>query len=685
MTPGAPAAPPRRRQLSAVVLATLLCACQGDESPCEDDGSCADAGDAGDAGARDAADDATPPPADAGPLDGAPPDALDAASPDAGGPGELPGAPLLSNFAVTDADRDRVYFDSSESIRASTITGFTVSDKTVVSVTINGERTTGHHFTVDAPFDHFSNNTIRYEDGSDIQDIGGAPCHPFTLRYVDNRIPEPPATGNTYYVTTSGRSVNDGLTEGSAWDIEHAFASARAGDRVWIKAGDYGDVTCSVAADGTPEAPIKFIGYRLEPGDIDSMYYTPGDGALDPSQMPLLDHGDGGTGRATEIRGDYIIIRNLQATNAANLFYATNAPVGVVFDNVLAHTSGRTVDQPGEQGKGIHFNSDATERSRITNSTAINCSVANVRMYGSNNLIDNVWSYSDRDDMGRGEATDYFVVVRGDNIIIRNSRITRVGDLAHNGHGFSFKASGISTEHCLLESSLVENVKGAIEARHRPVQHNVFRDVTITANPAVPSDNGAIVINDGASFNVFENILIYDTNEAFRWYESSEDGGSQPAGHDNLFRNIVVRNVGSLFYSGRFDVPVTGVISDNSWSNCTFSDVGVMFGALRQDFDDTNTFTNCIFDDVRRRVHGSSMFDPAVVETYSDYSDCAFPTPGGAGNVELTPGFVGATDLRLEADSPVRDLGTDLSEVRYDYGGVERMPGLYSMGAYEVD
>ena len=50
-----------------------------------------------------------------------------------------------------------------------------------------------------------------------------------------------PTTGdNVYYVTTEGKSSNNGKSEQSAWDIEHGFKTAKAGDIIHIKAGNYG-------------------------------------------------------------------------------------------------------------------------------------------------------------------------------------------------------------------------------------------------------------------------------------------------------------------------------------------------------------------------------------------------------------------------------------------------------------
>ena len=77
--------------------------------------------------------------------------------------------PVLKNFRILYNQPSRVYFDSSVPITASTTTGFTVSGKSLSSVTIASGSTTGHYFTVSSSFTYWDNNTIRYTGGSNIK------------------------------------------------------------------------------------------------------------------------------------------------------------------------------------------------------------------------------------------------------------------------------------------------------------------------------------------------------------------------------------------------------------------------------------------------------------------------------------------------------------------------------------
>ena len=116
--------------------------------------------------------------------------------------------PVLSNFRVEDDIKNRMYFDSNETITASSTTGFKISGKTITNVIINSSQLTGHYFIVSSPFDFWDNNTIRYAGGSDIG------IHNFDLQYIENKIPEPVSSINRY-VSASANGSGDGTSPAS--------------------------------------------------------------------------------------------------------------------------------------------------------------------------------------------------------------------------------------------------------------------------------------------------------------------------------------------------------------------------------------------------------------------------------------------------------------------------------------
>ena len=149
---------------------------------------------------------------------------------------------------------------------------------------------------------------------------------------ADAAVPDasPPPPEPDYYVTPTGKASNDGKTEQTAWSLDHAFATAKAGDAVYVKAGLYADFTITQNGNGTSENPIQFIGYTSTPGDINPHAQTSyslgtqtiqvlasfahGD-KVDASKMPLLREnrsGSVGSGTALVINGDYVVLNNLQ-------------------------------------------------------------------------------------------------------------------------------------------------------------------------------------------------------------------------------------------------------------------------------------------------------------------------------------------------------------------------------------
>lgn len=86
-------------------------------------------------------------------------------------------APTLSSFAIQDANRDRIYFNSSEPIQATTFSHFTVATptRTITAVFINTGLTTGHYFTVSAVFLADDAPTIAYAGSDNFRDLAASP------------------------------------------------------------------------------------------------------------------------------------------------------------------------------------------------------------------------------------------------------------------------------------------------------------------------------------------------------------------------------------------------------------------------------------------------------------------------------------------------------------------------------
>lgn len=590
-----------------------------------------------------------------------------------GGPGSL--LPTLTNFRVENGTPERLHFDSSEPILASTVDGFIVAEKSIVSVTIAAGSTTGHYFTVSIPFSFWSNTTIRYEGAaSDLRDLDGNPLHDFYLQYVDNLIAEPTPTGTEYYVSLSGDDMADGLSELNAWrTLGYALSNATpvgAGDVVYVEAGDYGEeqiFTRKNADTGDGESPIFVLGYQNTPGDTPDLGWSyPGNTTLDSTVMPL--YRGNGTGVGFEVIGDNLIFRNLQVTNYTVLFRVTGAPERVLFDNVIAATS-------GSGAHSFEFNSDAGYRNRIINSVVYNGGTTLARFYGTYSLIENTVFIQDA-PVGGGS----YIETRGDGNIVRGSTLEHAVDAGSPGQGLNVKANGTSTEYCLFEDLEIVSIRVAIEASHHDTRFNVYRNIRVSRSAAVSQENvGGIFINNGASFNVFDSITVDDARTVLSFAAGTEDESATTAANNNLILN-------SVFTNSNRAISIGGGRTLDTFNNrivgCNFYNIENMFFGLNETVRD-NSFLGC-------QVVNASETDTPFGFSFEDSNFFgSWATPPGEGNIAQDPSFVNpaAHDFHLQASSPVevRRGSRTLAVARYDADGNERSAEVSSIGAFEQD
>src|SRR5579863_6735482 len=75
-----------------------------------------------------------------------------------------------------------------------------------------------------------------------------------------------PATGNTYYVSTSGKDSNPGTIDEPWLTIQHAADEVHAGDTVYVRQGVYTKETVEMKASGSASA--GFITFSSYPGEL---------------------------------------------------------------------------------------------------------------------------------------------------------------------------------------------------------------------------------------------------------------------------------------------------------------------------------------------------------------------------------------------------------------------------------
>ncbi len=577
--------------------------------------------------------------------------------------------PTIFNFSIKKDYPSRIYFQSSEAITASTTTGFIVSDNQIVGININSGKTAGHYFKVLSPFTYWHNNTIRYVGGSNFVDLDKNELGIFTLNYINNELEEPKANDKTYFVSVNGSDQNSGTSENQPIrTISKALENAVAGSTVWIKAGNYGKEFVVIRNTGKKDKPIKIIGYKNTPGDIESMYFSYGfSNQLNPNEMPLLRGEGDGKGIRTVKNSKYIIIRNIQLDGFK--YGISSAGNFNVFDRVLVTDSSLF---------GIQIDGWKNSYNRIKNSIVVNAGNSLIRTFNDFNMIDNCKVYADANS--RGSTDYYYSFYRGSNNIIKKSFAQRVGNLKHTGHGISLKGSEVPTEFNLVEDCQVDNISQAVELRHKEVRYNVVRNILFTGNKSHQA--GGLSIRDNSSYNTIENCRMVGLLRGIRFTDNKGEQGIQAGGHHNKIINTVFEDCEINIVSSGFDskaLPSTY----NEFLNCTFYNSDYMF-SLNEDFNKTNRLTNCNIVKVKELVKkGGANLN--IVQTYNNYYD-GFSKSSGKGNISLSPGFKdeGNRNFQLKSSSKLIDAGTVLDQINCDIIGSNRPQGnSHDIGAYE--
>ena len=405
-----------------------------------------------------------------------------------------------------------------------------------------------------------NNTEMESEITEDNNDPEGPNTPPPSMENpMKSKYNEPSSLDNVRFVTTQGNDSNSGLSENSAWkSIAFAVSQSEPGMTIFVKAGLYNKEFVTFPKSGTSESPIVLEGYQKTPGDrpIDlSFDHTK---KLNSNLAPLLDGQNRAMSNAAiQISNkQHIVVRNLQIQNYNRAVQAYGSSYIKVMD-----ISGRDFGDINDKydGKGIIMGSGVTH-SLIYRSTIVNPCAEGIAFYGNDNVMDEVRIYSDDNRTDHYSALDYYLLLVGHRNIIRNSLAHRVGDLGHLGHGIGIKGSG---ENNLIENSVAINVVGGgFYLRHRGAKNNIYKNNTVI--------NGgyAFLIRDGANNNVIDGCFADNTKSAIVFLDTTEDGGKQSGGHDNIIKN------------------------------CHFKDVTfAVFDYARYNYRDTTSFRN-IFDNV---------------------------------------------------------------------------------------
>lgn len=566
--------------------------------------------------------------------------------------------PQIFNFNIVDAQPSRIYFHSSETITASTVTGFKLGDdlgKTISSVTINGTSTTGHYFTVSSAFDFWDNNNIRYIGGSNIQDGSSNGVFDFTLQHITNNINEPTAA-TIRYVNTTGSGTQDGTSEANAWTLATAITSATAGTTVYCKAGNYGAGQWNFyQASSTKANPIKFIGYKTSTGDITSNYYTYDSGStLNSAEMPTLDGSGASVIALIGFGGNSgLIVKNFQTINgSAAAGFTSNGGDGIMLENCNARG----------QTRGINFYSGSTNI--IKDCISVNHTLHALQGSDTNSLYEGNKLYS---DLTGGDTMDYYLTVLGgsyNNTYLNNtSKRGLTGDGWEHGFSLASEIADTST-HNLVEGQYVTGGAVSLELRHQGCSDNIVRGLI--------SDGASIGIRlrDGAHDNIVENLFSDNCTNGIDFTATSEPVGAGDVGssYRNIIKNSIIYNATYSVYCKATVVGFSGDIEDNEILNTTFYN-DTKSGKLIHEQETegitytTNIMTNCIIQNIDvQGITTGWIFDYNNIYT-------SWSTSVGTNSSNIDSDFVDTTNFISQATTMT---APKITGVNYDKSNEER-------------
>ncbi|WP_273276725.1 Ig-like domain-containing protein [Maribacter polysiphoniae] len=363
---------------------------------------------------------------------------------------------------------------------------------------------------------------------------------------------------NVYYVTVNGKSNNDGRSESSSWNIQHAFATAVAGDVIYIKAGNYGATTLTTGHSGIDGNPIKFIGYTTTPGDIVASTWSTysyedydADGGYLPSDiMPLIkgtDLSPEWADIAITIDDEYIWIENFMVERFSHGFRTTANHTTLV--NCYSNLAGNwdpsnagwnapySVNPPSGNLRGYGFaNNESGNYFTIKNSTVFNAGADAIFItYGDDHIGEYNSVYTDRS----GNASDYlYVLWESDRAQLTHNRAYRFldrdtgADLPHHSRGLANSGSF----NCVIDDFYIYNTRLTLQ---KGASNNTYKNVVMEGTSE--TFTGAVVLENACESNLFINTKIKNGYLEFNdWGEGSYV--YEEAGLPNYFLNTVIDN-----------------------------------------------------------------------------------------------------------------------------------------------
>ncbi|MEH6679319.1 MAG: Ig-like domain-containing protein [Sediminicola sp.] len=479
------------------------------------------------------------------------------------------------------------------------------------TITINADRTLTYSPTAppagaEAPTESITDNfEYTTEGGTTEENEVVQETAPVTVTITP---PAPVQGENVYYVTVNGSKSNNGRSEAAAWSFEQAISSAGAGDIVYIKAGNYGNLQLELYKNGSANEPIQFIGYRNTPGDIlanQGSTFAYGD-AIDANKMPLLSGSapNGlGSGMGIKVLSNYVQFSNIQFTGYS--YAVMGEGRGIQLSNLIFSRIG---DFRNNVGGFSDYNGVAIrmkgQYNSIKNSYVLNSGAEGIVLNDCDNC-EILYSEVATDD--NTNPTDYYILLTSgtENSKVDHCTVRRKSKLDHYGHGFVAKAG--ATYNTISNGTVINTT---IEMSFADVHDNHIKNMTVVGTWNENKDTaGSIEVANGAHHNTFENITIDGVWSAIRfrdWNETASPYNQNDAGNNNDFINVTVSNSLNGIHFDEFS-RTEGAAHNNTFTKCEFKNLNKLFQVNRPNYN--NKLIGCTVENVPTLSGSSSGYN----------------------------------------------------------------------------
>jgi len=529
------------------------------------------------------------------------------------------------------------------------------------------------------------------------------------------------AFAQVYYVAPGGASMlsTDINTPGS---LVYAVANTTAGDTVWVKAGNYGDLNLIFANSGTIFNPIVFIGYKNVINDLDSTHvptsnvdYLSGNFSGSNPDFPTIDGIDRATaGLAMQLYNvSHITIKNFHIQNY-NWGILTWAAQHLNFENIICAYLG----DPNAYYNGAAIGIISTSNSAVRNAFVYNAAAEGIKVMASSagpasfNLLYRCRVFCDDTSAPQpyptGPGTDYYFALGSTGSFntehnqIVDCHAERVGNVVHHGHGFAVLnwGNGGKTRYNTILNSTTRAIRGLFVLRGQDTKYNHFEACSSYAGEGAPGSIGITC----ARYNTFDKIKTHIYADDVWWYyynysvnfykDTVYSPGYALSAKGNTFSNCLFQSVGGIgfgyYMSGTGDYPA----DSNTFVNCTFvnpdSSAKNNSFILSQRLNTATSFVNCIISGYANYMDSQSTHASPI-----SYENCCFFNNGF--NVNNMPDAVtlesiwqdpefedfSNLDFRLQDTSPCIDAGKTVSLTDDFDGNTRPCNNAYDIGAFE--